>query len=135
MNHRHDVWGDDPEERDASAVVEQIESASHDVARRWHHHPAFVPIKATGLFIGRNGKRVAVTVVGFAVILAGIAMLVLPGPGWAAIFLGLAILSTEYVWAQRLLRKARDRFGQAQDAVLRRRRKEDEPTDDPPSSS
>ena len=27
----------------------------------------------------------------------------LPGPGWAAIFLGLAVLATEYVWAHRLL--------------------------------
>ena len=133
MSHRHDVWGDDPEERDASAIIEELETAEPELARRWHQHPAFVPVKATGAFIGRNGKRVAVTVVGFVVILAGIAMLVLPGPGWAAIFLGLAILSTEYVWAQRLLRKARDRFGQAKDAVLRRRRKPDEPTDAPPA--
>jgi uncharacterized protein (TIGR02611 family) len=47
--------------------------------------------------------RVVVTVLGGAIILAGLAMLVLPGPGWAAIFLGLAVLATEYAWAHRLL--------------------------------
>lgn len=120
---RHEIWGDDPEERDASEVIAELEATEPDFERRWHEHPAFLPVKAVGRFIGRNGKRIAVTIVGFVVILAGIAMLVLPGPGWAAIFLGLAILATEYVWARRLLDQAKERFGQAKDAVLRRNRK------------
>lgn len=45
--------------------------------------------------------KVVVTVVGVAVIVAGVAMLALPGPGWATILLGLAILSTEFEWAAR----------------------------------
>jgi uncharacterized protein (TIGR02611 family) len=53
--------------------------------------------------------RLAVLVVGCAVVLAGVAMLVLPGPGWAAIFVGLAILGTEYHWARRLLAWVRER--------------------------
>jgi len=40
--------------------------------------------------------------VGFAVVAAGLAMLVLPGPGWAAIFLGFAILATEFAFAERV---------------------------------
>jgi uncharacterized protein (TIGR02611 family) len=52
-------------------------------------------------------------------------LLILPGPGWALIFLGLAILATEYVWARRLLEKAKEKFGQAKDAVLRKNRKND----------
>lgn len=40
--------------------------------------------------------------VGFAVVVAGIAMLALPGPGWAAIFLGFAILATEFAFAEKV---------------------------------
>ncbi|MEA2581284.1 MAG: hypothetical protein QOE83_2176 [Actinomycetota bacterium] len=117
--HRRDVWGDDPEERDADEVVRSLGDAA-EPERRWHHHPIFVPFKAIGLFIGRNAKRVAVTVVGLIVVLAGIVMLVLPGPGIVTIIAGLAILATEYVWAERLLRAAKARAGQAKDAALDR---------------
>jgi len=47
--------------------------------------------------------RVFVLVIGVAIVLAGIAMLIFPGPGWAAIILGLLVLATEYRWAERLL--------------------------------
>ena len=97
--HRHDVWGDDPEERDASEVVEEL-LAEPGMAKKWHDHPSVVWVKAVGRFIGRNGKRIAVTIAGFALLLVGVALLVLPGPGWLLIFAGLAILSTEYVWAR-----------------------------------
>jgi len=53
--------------------------------------------------------RVVVLVVGLLIIAGGLAMLVLPGPGWAAIFVGLAVLATEFDWAQRLLHRFRDR--------------------------
>ena len=118
--HRHDVWGDDPEERDASEVVEEL-LAEPEMARRWHDHPSIVWTKAVGRFIGRNGKRIGITIAGFAVLLAGVVLLVLPGPGWLLIFAGLAILSTEYVWARRLLTTAKDKAEQAKDAVLQRR--------------
>ena len=114
---RDDVWGDDPEEADASAVVEEL-LAEPDSVRRWHDHPSITWVKAVGRFIGRNGKRVAVTIAGFAVLLAGVALLVLPGPGLLVIVAGLAILSTEYVWARRLLSKAKAKAEQAKDAVL-----------------
>jgi uncharacterized protein (TIGR02611 family) len=45
--------------------------------------------------------KVAVTAVSVVVIIAGIVMLAVPGPGWATILLGLAILSTEFEWAAR----------------------------------
>jgi uncharacterized protein (TIGR02611 family) len=120
--HRHDrlhVRGDEEDERDASAVVEQILAERGD--RPWHDHPSIVWVKAVGRFIGRNGKRVGITIAGFAVLLAGIALLVLPGPGWLLIFLGLGILSTEYVWARRLLMKAKEKAEQAKDAVLQKK--------------
>src|SRR3982750_1779566 len=81
----HEIWGDDPEEVDASAVVEQIETAFPEADRRWHDHPFVAPFKAVALFIKRSGKRIAVTIAGFAVLIVGIAMLVLPGPGKTSI--------------------------------------------------
>jgi uncharacterized protein (TIGR02611 family) len=52
-------------------------------------------------------RRVIVSVVGATVLLIGIALLVLPGPAFIVIPVGLAILATEYAWARRWLRKAR----------------------------
>jgi uncharacterized protein (TIGR02611 family) len=54
-------------------------------------------------WIGRNTKRLVALVLGFAVLGAGVAMLVLPGPGLIVIILGLAILASEFVWAERAL--------------------------------
>jgi len=50
-------------------------------------------------------KRLIITVVGFTVLLIGIAMIVLPGPAIVVIPLGLGILATEFVWAKNLLNK------------------------------
>lgn len=76
-------------------------------------------------FIGRNGKRVAVTIAGFILVLVGLAGLVLPVlPGWALIFVGLAVLATEYVWARRALETARR---QARRAARRVRGKKVDP--------
>ena len=53
-------------------------------------------------------RRLAVFTVGVSVLAAGVAMLVLPGPGWAAIFVGFAILATEFAWARHALKRARE---------------------------
>lgn len=58
-------------------------------------------------FIGRNSKRIAVTVVGAAVVVVGLALLVLPGPGVVVVVLGLAILATEFAWAATALEKTK----------------------------
>lgn len=52
-------------------------------------------------------KRMTVSVVGATVLLIGVALLVLPGPAFVVIPVGLAILATEYAWARRWLRKGR----------------------------
>jgi uncharacterized protein (TIGR02611 family) len=52
-------------------------------------------------------KRVIVSVVGATVLLIGVALLVLPGPAFIVIPIGLAILASEYAWARRWLRKVR----------------------------
>lgn len=53
--------------------------------------------------------RVVATTIGVLIVVAGLSMLVLPGPGWAVIFLGLAVLATEYAWAHRLLVVTKDK--------------------------
>jgi hypothetical protein len=118
---RDEAWGDEPQELDASEFVEELETSRPELARRWHDYPTIVPFKVVGRFIGRNGKRVGVTIAGFVVVLAGVAMLVLPGPGIIVIIAGLAILATEYVWAQRLLRMAKEKANHAKDAILRKK--------------
>ena len=54
--------------------------------------------------------RVAVAVAGLAVLGAGILAIPYPGPGWAIVFIGLAILATEFDWARRLLAYTRQRY-------------------------
>jgi uncharacterized protein (TIGR02611 family) len=54
--------------------------------------------------------RAAVGVLGFAIIIAGIALIPLPGPGWLIVFAGLALLATEFTWAERLLHYGRNKL-------------------------
>lgn len=50
--------------------------------------------------------RVLYIAVGFTLLLGGVGMLVLPGPAFVVIPIGLAILSLEFVWAEGLLDRA-----------------------------
>lgn len=59
-----------------------------------------------------QARKIVIAVIGTTVLLAGIAMLVLPGPGWLAIFGGLAILGTEFAWARWMLKYAKQRMGE-----------------------
>jgi hypothetical protein len=52
-------------------------------------------------------RRIIVSVIGVTVLLMGIALLVLPGPAFVVIPIGLAILATEYAWARHWLKRAR----------------------------
>jgi uncharacterized protein (TIGR02611 family) len=66
--------------------------------------------------------RIGVTVIGVVIIAVGIVLLPLPGPGWLIIFAGLGVLATEYEWAKRLLRFARDQVQRWTDWVKRQPR-------------
>jgi hypothetical protein len=55
----------------------------------------------------RWAKRIAVTVIGFSVLLVGLAMVVLPGPALVVIPTGLAILGLEYAWARAWLARVK----------------------------
>lgn len=62
-------------------------------------------------------RQVLVLVIGGAVIFAGVLMLALPGPGWLTIFIGLAILATEFEVADRWKKSAESRVKQAAKAA------------------
>lgn len=86
-------------------------------------------------WIGRNSKRVAVSIVGTVLILAGLAGLALPIlPGWLLIIAGLAVLASEYAWAERALDAAKARAKSAAKkarSTMRRRRSGGPPGSDP----
>jgi len=50
--------------------------------------------------------RALYVMVGFTVLLSGLAMLVLPGPAFLVIPIGLAILALEFTWAETMLERA-----------------------------
>lgn len=58
----------------------------------------------------KQAKRLIVIVVGFTILAAGVAMIVLPGPAFVVIPIGLAILATEFIWARNLLDKVKERI-------------------------
>ena len=64
-------------------------------------------------------RRIAISIVGGTVLLIGVAMLVLPGPGLVVIPLGLAILGIEFAWARVWLRKVKARTAVVFDALRR----------------
>lgn len=51
-------------------------------------------------------RKAAVTVAGPLIVLAGVAMLVLPGPGLVVMGVGFAVLAVEYPWARRVMTAA-----------------------------
>ncbi|MEU1851700.1 TIGR02611 family protein [Streptomyces sp. NPDC019990] len=62
--------------------------------------------------------QVGVFIIGLAVVVTGIIMLPLPGPGWVVIFGGMAIWATEFVWAQLVLRWTKRKVTQAAQRAL-----------------
>ena len=106
MDHTHDQLTD--------AELAELEPPPR--WRRWGLHGPVIVAR----WIGANAKRIAVFIAGSVVMLAGVAILVLPGPGIVVVLAGLAILATEFVWAERALDRAKTKAAQAGNAVKRR---------------
>jgi uncharacterized protein (TIGR02611 family) len=71
-------------------------------------------------FIWRSTRRAVIFVVGVALLAVGFIMMVTPGPGILFLVAGLALLATEFAWAEHLLGKARrqaEKAGQASQKV------------------
>ena len=52
-------------------------------------------------------RKLVYSVIGITILLIGIVMIVLPGPAFIVIPLGLAVLASEYAWARRIIRRGR----------------------------
>jgi uncharacterized protein (TIGR02611 family) len=71
----------------------------------------------------RQVKRVGIFVVGWALIIAGLAGIVLPIlPGWVLIFLGLALLAQEFEWAERRQHQLTATYHAKKEQMLRHHR-------------
>lgn len=64
---------------------------------------------------GKKLKRVAIGILGGLVLGIGIVAIPYPGPGWLIVFTGLAILATEFAWAQKVLDFAKGKYDRWQD--------------------
>jgi uncharacterized protein (TIGR02611 family) len=65
-----------------------------------------------------SGWQAGVFVIGLAVVVAGVIMLPLPGPGWLVIFAGMALWATEFIWAQLVLRWTKRKVSEATQRAL-----------------
>ncbi|MEO3813541.1 TIGR02611 family protein [Sphaerisporangium sp. B11E5] len=68
---------------------------------------------------GRLTFRVVVGVLGATLVIGGLVLVPLPGPGWLIVFAGLAVLATEFAWAHRLLEFAKRTLSAWTDWLLR----------------
>ncbi len=58
-------------------------------------------------------RKLIVGIIGGTILLIGVALIVLPGPAFIVIPIGLAILATEFAWARRMGVRARGMFARA----------------------
>ena len=56
-------------------------------------------------------RKLVIGIIGGTVLLIGVALIVLPGPAFIVIPIGLAILATEFAWAQNALARAKAMVG------------------------
>jgi len=77
--------------RDPAALVSPVVDEIEDLVR----------------YTVKRARRTVILVLGTTVILFGVALLVLPGPGLLIIFFGISILASEFIWARRLLRRVK----------------------------
>ena len=110
---------DAPTGRDGSTALEQDIRAEIADAER-EDRPIRRMLRTARAWVARHPRveiayRVGVAVVGTIMALGGLVLVPLPGPGWLIVFLGLAVLGTEFHWARRLsgwVKRMLDRFWQ-----------------------
>jgi uncharacterized protein (TIGR02611 family) len=69
---------------------------------------------------GATAWRVLIGTVGAIIVVIGLLLIPLPGPGWALVFVGVAVWATEFEWAYRLLQFGRRVLAAWTDWVKRR---------------
>ena len=100
--HAH-VGPGEPEDVDEGRIFGPL-----DRIRRWSFE---------GGLARRVFWRTTVLVVGGTLLVLGVVMLVFPGPGWAAIIVGLVVLASEFAWFNRVLHPVRRIASKAAEAA------------------
>ena len=62
-------------------------------------------------FLFTSMRKLVIALIGGTVLLIGIALIVLPGPAFIVIPIGLAILASEFAWARHVLARAKAMIG------------------------
>jgi uncharacterized protein (TIGR02611 family) len=86
-----------PSPRSVRAIGHNVHSRFNQI-RDWFH--------ATRA--GRLVFRIVVGVLGLALVVLGLLLVPLPGPGWLVVLAGVAVWAVEFTWARRLLHRARE---------------------------
>jgi uncharacterized protein (TIGR02611 family) len=100
---------DNPEQQYGGGVATEHKDDRPGLKRRWARVRDRLRDRPAADFV----YRVVVGAIGLAVLAVGLVAIPYPGPGWAILFLGLAILATEFSAAQRALKYLRRRYDDA----------------------
>ncbi len=90
----------EPEEQQAAGIVKRLTGHVTDLRSWVYQRPR-----------GARIWRVGIALTGLVVIIVGVVLLALPGPGWLIIFAGLGVWATEFAWARSLLKFVRHAVG------------------------
>src|SRR5918992_2726904 len=80
-----------------------------------------IRVKKEKKSVASHTRRLAMLIVGITILLLGVVLLFIPGPGILVVLLGLSILAREYDWAQDILHWARDRYRRTTERIKARR--------------
>ncbi|MFF4569976.1 TIGR02611 family protein [Streptomyces sp. NPDC001410] len=105
------VAADNADKADKADMAADVERSEQGLGSR---APAFIKARR----VLHLSWQVGIFVIGLAVVVVGIIMLPLPGPGWVVIFAGMAIWATEFVWAQLVLRWTKRKVTEAAQKAL-----------------
>ncbi|WP_081416106.1 TIGR02611 family protein [Gryllotalpicola ginsengisoli] len=93
---------DTPAGREAERRGQRLRRRLRQLRARMRRHPVL-----------HVSYRILVAVIGGAIVVGGLILVPLPGPGWLVVFIGIAVLGTEFEWARRLGRWGRRQLDRA----------------------
>jgi len=92
------------------SIVASIVAANRDTAKLLS--PLKDDLEELATLTYDRAKRIVIVLFGTTLLMIGILMLILPGPGMLAIIGGLAVLATQLFWARRMLRRSKSEVDQ-----------------------
>lgn len=68
----------------------------------------------------KQARKLIISVIGFTILLIGLAMVFLPGPAFVVIPIGLGILATEFIWAKKWLHRLKSKAANMREWALKK---------------